>query len=404
MRPIRLAIVSTHAIQYYAPIFQALARSSAVQPRVFYTWSQTGDSVVADPGFGRPISWDIPLLEGYEFQFVTNVAARPGTDHFLGLRNPALIRTIERWQPDAILVFGWNCESHLRVLRHFKRKIPVFFRGDSTLLDPSPLWRTAARRILLGWVYRHVDVAIAVGSNNRDYFRWCGVPDARIAFAPHAIDTNRFSDADGENVLRGTQWREELGLPPDARTILFAGKLLSKKAPELLLQAFLRCRPTPNQCARLIFVGDGELESQLRTLANERTDVLFLPFQNQRAMPAVYRLSDVFVLPSRGPGETWGLALNEAMAAGRPIVASTKVGGARDLVKENINGWLFESGNLHQLTGVVREILTCDARKIREMGEAARRESLRWSIEAAAAGIERAVVQFADHGESRSKG
>jgi glycosyltransferase involved in cell wall biosynthesis len=112
-------------------------------------------------------------------------------------------------------------------------------------------------------------------------------------------------------------------------------------------------------------------------------------------MPAVYRLSDVFVLPSRGPGETWGLALNEAMAAGRPVVASSKVGGARDLLRQQINGWLFESGNLDQLTVVIRDILCCEGPRLSEMGEAARRDSARWSIETAAAGIERAVARFA---------
>jgi hypothetical protein len=83
----RLAIISTHPIQYYAPIFQALTRSGRVFPRVFFTWSQTAASGVVDPGFGRTISWDIPLLEGYESEFVANVSQRPGTEHFFGLRS-----------------------------------------------------------------------------------------------------------------------------------------------------------------------------------------------------------------------------------------------------------------------------------------------------------------------------
>jgi glycosyltransferase involved in cell wall biosynthesis len=73
--------------------------------------------------------------------------------------------------------------------------------------------------------------------------------------------------------------------------------------------------------------------------------VHFLPFQNQSLMPVVYRLGNVFVLPSQGPGETWGLALNEAMATGRAIIASSKVGGARDLILPGTNGWIFESGD-----------------------------------------------------------
>src|SRR5258708_23672139 len=116
MKIVRLAIISTHPIQYYAPIFQALARSTIVQPRVFFTWSQTAGAGVADSGFGRTIKWDIPLLNGYEFEFVPNTAKRPGTEHFRGLRNPGLNRAIEAWRADAVLVFGWNSQAHLGAL------------------------------------------------------------------------------------------------------------------------------------------------------------------------------------------------------------------------------------------------------------------------------------------------
>ncbi len=391
MKPVRLAIISTHPIQYHAPLFKALAESATVRPRVFFTWSQTaGGAAVVDPGFGKAFAWDIPLLEGYEHEFVPNVARRPASGHFWGLRNPQLTHLIEKWTADAVLVFGWNAASHLAALRHFKGRIPVFFRGDSTLLDRGSAWRTAARRAALWWVYRHVDIAIAVGSNNTEYFRWCGVPAGHIAFAPHAIDTNRFSDATATQESRAGEWRRALGIPPRARTILFAGKFLPKKQPGLLLEAFLESG-TPGH---LIFVGSGVLEPELRARADGRADVHFVPLQNQLIMPVVYRLGDVFVLPSRGPGETWGLALNEAMASGRAVISSDKVGGARDLVSSGVNGWMFEAGSREQLTATLRRALACGPETLRTMGEAARRTSAEWSIAAAAAGIERTVATY----------
>ncbi len=387
----RLAIISTHPIQYYAPIFQLLARSSRLEPRVFYTWSQTASSPTADPGFGKAITWDIPLLDGYEHEFVPNVARRPGTEHFWGLRNPQLIRSVESWGADALLVFGWNSASHLRALRHFKGRIPVFFRGDSTLLDSSPGWKRIARRWVLSWIYRHIDVAIAVGSNNEDYFRWCGVPEGHIAFAPHAVDTRRFADRQGIHAEQALRWRRELGIPHDARTVLFAGKFQSKKEPLLLLEAFSACNV---QEAHLLFVGNGSLEPELRSRASGRAHVHFLPFQNQQAMPGIYRIGNVFVLPSRGPGETWGLALNEAMACGRVVIASDKVGGARDLITAGINGWVFRSGDQSQLTHVLQHALTMEEERLQVMAAAACERSAQWSVEAAAAGIERAVIAY----------
>jgi glycosyltransferase involved in cell wall biosynthesis len=391
MNTLRLAIVTTHPIQYYAPIFQALERSGALSPRIFYTWSQTAAAGVVDPGFGRVVTWDVPLLEGYGFEFVPNFAERPGTEHFLGLRNPDLVPAIEKWRADAVLVFGWNSHSHLAAMRHFKGRIPVFFRGDSTLLDRGPRWRTLARRIFLTWVYRHIDVAIAVGSNNRDYYRWCGVANDRIAFAPHAIDTGRFADPDGVHERRAGEWRRQLGIPPEARVVLFAGKLQPKKDPLLLLDAFTRCGAP----GHLVFAGNGVLEDELRARCQGRPDVHLLPFQNQQAMPAVYRLGDVFVLPSRGPGETWGLAINEAMASGRAVIASTQAGGTRDLLTDGRSGWAFKPGDSVQLQGILRRALTCESEVLRTMGAKAREVASHWSIAETVSGFESAVMTFA---------
>jgi glycosyltransferase involved in cell wall biosynthesis len=394
----RLAIITTHPIQYYAPLFAALSRSSAIHPRVFYTWSQAVGADIADPGFGRVVRWDLPLLSGYEFEVVPNLAKDPGTHHFAGLRNPSLTSAIRAWQADAVLVFGWSSESHLGALRYFKGKIPVLFRGDSHLLDSQRPWRKVARRAFLTWVYRHVDVAIAVGSNNYDYYRWCGLAESRLAFAPHAIDVQRFADPEGIHHRRASQWRQELTIPPDGPVILFAGKMQPKKDPQLLLESFLAAdRP-----GHLVLVGSGELEAALRTRAHGHGNVHFLPFQNQGAMPAVYRIGDVFALPSRGPGETWGLALNEALACGLPLIAGTQVGAARDLIVPWVNGWLFTSGDGRQLTGVIRDALESGPARLRDMSQAAMKESARWSIEVAAPGIEAAVVRaVAERGRGR---
>lgn len=384
----RLAIVSTHPIQYYAPLFKRLSQSSQVQCRVFFTWSQSGAGTVRDPGFDRSIRWDIPLLEGYEFEFVRNIAARPGTHHFWGTRNPGLNSAIEKWGAQAVLVFGWSLASHLSALRYFKGRIPVLFRGDSTLLNPRSRWRKLARQAFLRWVYGHIDVAMAVGSNNRDYYRWCGVPADRVAFAPHAVDSARFSDLNGEHEERAARWRSELRIPDTARTLLYAGKFIPEKDSMLLLEAFLDSAAD----AHLVLVGNGPLEPELRARARGCRNIHFLPFQNQQAMPAVYRLGQVFALTSRS--ETWGLALNEAMASGRPVIASDRVGGARDLIEANVTGWTFESGNRRQLAEVIRTAMRQEPAQLKKMGDAALELIGRWSIAAAADGIERAVLEL----------
>jgi len=155
--PVRLAVVSSHPIQYNAPLFAALARREGVESRVFYSWHGTSDK--PDPEFGHVITWDLPLLEGYDHEFVRNVSPDRGSHRFLGLINPAMVERIEAFRPEAVLVFGWPFWTHMRVLRHFHGRIPVLFRGDSTLSHSGGRVRAFLRNRVLSEVYRHVDLA-----------------------------------------------------------------------------------------------------------------------------------------------------------------------------------------------------------------------------------------------------
>ena len=160
----RVAIVTSHPIQYYAPLFKLLAQG--IELKVFYTWGK--DSVEKyDPGFGKKVQWDVPLLEGYDYQYLENTSTVPGSHHFKGIRNPTIIKELLDYNPAAILVIGWGYRSHLKVLRYFKGKIPLYFRGDSTLLDNyasgfAGKAKNFLRRIFLIWVYIHVDKAFYV--------------------------------------------------------------------------------------------------------------------------------------------------------------------------------------------------------------------------------------------------
>lgn len=327
----RLAIVTTHPIQYNAPWFRMLAQQQGVEVKVFYTWEASQTIAKYDPGFGRVVEWDIPLLDGYEYTFVKNVSPDQGSHHFKGIDTPTLNKEIEQWRAEAVLVFGWAYKSHLACIRYFKGKIPVLFRGDSTLLDRTGGVKELLKKIFLKFVYRHIDYALYVGTNNKQYFLQHGVKESQLVYVPHAIENERFKDNTGNYTSRANEWKEELGINR-CFNIVFAGKLEPKKNPEYLLQLAAKL---PDANLRFVYVGNGILEEKLKNIAQADSRILFVGFQNQQNMPLVYRLANVFVLPSKGPGETWGLAINEAMACGVPVIASDKTGGAIDLIKGN---------------------------------------------------------------------
>ncbi|QEM11429.1 glycosyltransferase family 4 protein [Mucilaginibacter rubeus] len=367
----RLAIITTHPIQYYAPVFKLLSQS--IEVMVFYTWGEEAQQKF-DPGFGKTIAWDIPLLDGYPYQWVKNTAPNPGSHHFKGIVNPDLINQVKNWQPDAILIYGWAYNSHLKVIRHFKNKIPLYFRGDSTLLDGQKGIKNLLRSLVLRWVYSHVNYVFYVGTNNKAYFQKYGLKSDQLFFAPHAIDNNRF---EVDRSQEATNIRSGLGIKPDDRVILFAGKLEEKKSPQMLLDAFLSMG-IPN--AHLLFVGNGPLENSLKASAADSEKVHFLPFQNQSVMPAIYQSCNIFCLPSKGPNETWGLAVNEAMAAGRPVLVSDKCGCAIDLVDSGINGEMFEAGSRSSLIQKLSLLLE-NKTGLSTLGNNAKTKVASWSFE-----------------------
>ncbi|HVS90624.1 MAG TPA: glycosyltransferase family 4 protein [Mucilaginibacter sp.] len=376
----RLAIVTTHPIQYYAPIFKLLHERGNIDIMVFYTWGEQSKQKY-DPGFDTTIRWDIPLLEGYAFTWVKNTSTDPGTHHFSGIVNPELIGQVQEWGAEAVLVFGWAWQSHLKVMRFFKGRIPVYFRGDSTLLDERPGLKNLVRSIYLKWVYRHVDHAFYTGSNNQAYFKKYGLTDDQLSFAPHAVDNERFSADRRDEML---QLRHKLGIADDDILVLFAGKLESKKSPQLLLDAFLQL---DKKGVHLLFTGNGVLEPQLKAAAVEASGVHFMSFQNQSMMPVIYQASDLFCLPSKGPGETWGLAVNEAMACGKAVLVSDAVGCAADLVKNGINGAIFKHENKEELAAHL-DALTQSAKQLSELGKNSANIIRNWNFRSIAEAIE----------------
>jgi glycosyltransferase involved in cell wall biosynthesis len=111
-------------------------------------------------------------------------------------------------------------------------------------------------------------------------------------------------------------------------------------------------------------------------------------------MPRVYATGDLLVLPSQGRGETWGLAVNEAMNLGLPAIVSSHVGCGPDMIREGKTGWIFKAGDLDELERVLREALS-DPSRLHDMGENARELISGFSFEAASQGVVNAVREVA---------
>jgi glycosyltransferase involved in cell wall biosynthesis len=349
----RVAVVTTHPIQYQVPWFQRLAASPGIELEVFF--AMIPDAAEQGREFGVAFEWDMPLLEGYRYQVLDNVAKTPSLTEFSGCDTPGVGAALARGRFDAVIVNGWVSKTCLQALWACRRSgTPCLVRGEINALRPRAWWKRSAHRLLV----RQYAAFLAIGANNRRWYLGNGVDPASIFHTPYCVDNERFArsasqwlDAEGRVGLRG-----RFGLDPNIPTLLFSGKFVEKKRPMDLVNAVVGLAP-PNGPARVqaLMVGDGPLGPALRKRAAGRP-VRFAGFLNQSEIGAAYAASDCLVLPSDA-GETWGLVVNEAMACGLPAIVSDQVGCAIDLVTPGQTGEIFGCGDVGGLQAAIRRTL-----------------------------------------------
>jgi glycosyltransferase involved in cell wall biosynthesis len=218
-----------------------------------------------------------------------------------------------------------------------------------------------------------------------------GVAEERIFSMPYAVDNTRFTDGSRLSAEQRKKVRAELGVGDLDPIVLYAAKLQIRKHPDDLLRAAHRLQ---NRGIRfhVVVVGSGEMAGGLVDFAQRLglNNIHFHGFANQSTLPQIYGAADVFVLPSEN--EPWGLAINEAMCAGLPIVASAEIGCAPDLIWTGVNGQTFPRGDIEALAGALLPILT-DGQIRRRMGAASSEIISRWSYAECAAGLQAALVR-----------
>lgn len=380
----RLGIVVTHPIQYQVPLYRFLASESSIEPLVFFL-SRHGLTESFDPGFGRAIKFDLPLLGDYEHVIVRNLSPKPSVGTPWGVFNPSLPTQIRKGHIDAILIHGYSNVSHwLAYATAHLSGIPYMLRGESRPDEGrKPSIKRMAKRSLLRPLVKNAAACLAIGQENRTFYMSYGARERQLFFAPYSVDTDRFSAAG----FRGRSCRpsmiSSLGLEPDTPLVLFAAKLQPWKRPIDVIMAIDKLDRPVN----LLLIGDGPLRPDVEQLKSQRPWMRTLGFMNQGDIAKWYGAADLFVLPSSR--EPWGLAVNEAMAAGAVPIVSDAVGCGPDLVTNGV-GWIYPAGDVDALAHAIEE--GCRPSALTERRAKAQQRAVAYGIKATARGIEMAVT------------
>ncbi|MBC7952356.1 MAG: glycosyltransferase family 4 protein [Rhodospirillaceae bacterium] len=362
----RLLYMVSHPIQYQAPLLRRIAAEPGIQLRVVF---EAVDSVGGyfDVGFGTEVKWDVPLRGGYDSVCLDDTCL-----------------TKEIAASDVVWLHGWASGALLKALGIARAKgKPVLMRGENWdgAMPEQPGLKGWLRRRFHGWVFARCAGFLAIGSKNRDYYVARGVPPRSVFSVPYAVDNTFFASRATPSEMAAL--RQQLALPPDRQVVLYCGKFMRRKRPDLLMRAWQHL-PEPRPV--LLMVGDGEMRDELAAMAGD--GVVFAGFRNQTQLPGLYALADVFVLPSER--EPWGLAVNEAMACGTAVVVSDQVGSAFDLVDES-TGAVFPAGDQDALTHALARVLADGAKR----GANAQASMADWDFEADLRGLKEALAHVA---------
>lgn len=380
----------THPIQYQSPLLRAL-NEAGEDIRVLYATTSTS----WDEEDGRkqvPLIWDVPLLDGYPHD--TLDCHVPDANFWRQVRyfRHAIRRRLAHAPAEIAWVHGWGTPYAFAALLEARRTHTATFLRGETHLDclRGPWWRKAAHRLLMSWLFQGIDGFLAIGSANQRFYKSYGVSDGKITLMPYVVDNMFF-----QRPVGGHPAGYPFGASSDRPVILYAGKLARHKAVDLLIQSTASASASlpPGLRPQLVIVGEGEQRANLEALANRLLpgDVWFAGFRNQTEMPAIYAIADIFVLPSSF--EPWGLVVNEAMNAGKPVIVSDKVGARHDLVRPGKNGAVFASADGQALTKALLPYLA--NRQLRhEHGNSSLSIIGKWGIPEAVQGWQNAVRRF----------
>ncbi|GAB2580935.1 glycosyltransferase family 4 protein [Spirosoma areae] len=350
----KIIFINSHPIQYFAPMYKYMNEQGLSVDAWYGSSGSTGVSM--DKEFGVEVKWDIPLLEGYNYRFFKNLSYKPShSNGFWGLVNLSMVVEIFRIPKSIIVVHGWHYFTHFLIIMLGKLNgHTICIRNDMPLSHEQRKvgWKQKIKYIGLKYIlFPRINYFLFIGTQNRLFYKSYKIADEQLLSCPYAVDNDRFTNSTYDIAAI----KEKLQIPREDKVILFSAKYIDKKRPMDLLKAFKNIN---NPHCWLLMVGEGKLRKEMEGFIaqHQLKNVLLTGFINQSLIAQYYAVSDVFVMCST-VGESWGLSANEAMNYNLPLVLSDLTGSADDLVINGVNGYVFKTGDVDELTLKIKDIL-----------------------------------------------
>lgn len=292
--------------------------------------------------FRKPLTSEAPFEEAL-FDWIDRLHDR--TEFSAG----QILEKILRFDPNAIFLAGWEYRDYLKAARSArKREIPVVSGCDRQ-------WRGSFRqqigRLIAPW-YLHsaIDVFWVAGERQRQLANRLGYRGKYCWSGYYCCDWERFADV------------YQSQTPTETRSFLFVGRYILEKGLDVLLDGYALYRKRVDDPWDLVCAGAGSLKSRVGG-----EGVVDVGFTQPDDVPGLMEQATAFLLPSRH--EPWGVALQEAAAAGLPVVCSETCGASVHLLQDGYNGYLCETGDVKDLARCMVQMHETRSEHLVRMGQ-----------------------------------
>ncbi|MGJ3243043.1 MAG: glycosyltransferase family 4 protein [Opitutales bacterium] len=295
-----------------------------------------------------------PFVDSRAIHLAGKQASRPINDPVIV---DQFVDLLEKERPDVVSIVGWYGRGTYRILKWAKKnskKIILLLAGSQHDKRRNPLKEAYKRYFILS----KVDAVLCGGKPHVRYASRLGMNKSSIFTGYNAVDNDFWASAGEESRMRSRELADKLGFRPK-QFFVTAGRFIPKKNFEALIEQYSYYRA--QFCAEpwdLVIVGDGELRPRLEfkiTQLGLNNHVHLPGYLSSEELAPYFGLAGAFVLPSSG-FEQWGLVVNEAMAAGLPVIVSTVCGCCEDLVVDGETGFSFSPERMDDLALAMEKI------------------------------------------------
>ena len=354
----KIAYLGATPAYYFIPFIKQLSNKKDIDLTVYWGTNETTRPYV-EKEFGTKVKPIEGLLDGYKYKICPNLIGKAAYQSgFFGLNSFFFYKEFFKLKYDVLIVHGWQYLNNFNAILAAKIVgTKVFMRCETPLnqelLLPKLklLFKSFCLRLFF---YIFIDRFLYIGKENKKFYLFNGVKRNKLFFSPYGIDTEKFISYQKNKSYLREDFRRQNGILDDEVLILYVGKLIEKKRPELLIKAF---NGLNIKKAKLFLIGTGCLETKLKeyVITNNVEKVSFIGYKSQDEILKYYLMADIFVLPS-GMRETFPLVVCEAIAFGLPTILSNRIGSSTDFASSK-NGFTFKYDSINDFINALTTLV-----------------------------------------------